>query len=228
MNSSQHLAETKQPTVSAAREHRKKVPLMRDLRIKIGAGAVVGAVCSAMYQFLQNTPSRTAQLRIDCWSWQLMPFSEIWTWPYFSMFLIIGFAWLSLPDRRSIRQFSTIFLSTASIAWICFCFWPTSCLRPSIATPSLPYQILIFFDGPTNCLPCLHSAFTILSTVVLYRRTSQMQHITALRTLLIIWVILINLSIVGLRQHIGIDIAAGLLLGGGAGWIYSSRDAGTD
>lgn len=189
------------------------------------AGAVVGTTCSVMYQLLQHFPARAAQLRTDCWSWQMMPFSELWLWPYLSMFVIVGCAWLALPDKRSIKRFIACCLGTASIAWVCFYLWPTSCLRPSPELRSIPYRMLVFLDAPSNCLPCLHSAFTILAAVALHRWISRTQYRSALRLLLIIWVILINLSIIGLRQHTGIDITAGLLLGGCAGWIYSLGNA---
>jgi len=203
-------------------------PVRHSRLARLTAGAIVGITCSVMYQLLQQFPAHTAHLRTDCWSWQQIPFSEIWLWPYLSMFAIVGCAWLALPNKHSTRRFIICFLGTGLVAWICFYFWPTSCLRPPPESLSMPYRLLVLFDAPSNCLPCLHSAFAILSAVVLYRRISQMQHATALRVLLIIWVTLINLSIVGLRQHTGIDVAAGLLLGGCASWIHSSRSAGAD
>lgn len=190
---------------------------------KLTAGAIVGITCSVMYQLLQHFPARAAHLRADCWSWQKIPFSELWLWPYLSMFVIVGCAWLALPDKGSTRRFSLCFLGTGMIAWVCFYFWPTSCLRPSPESLSAPYRLLVFFDAPSNCLPCLHSAFTLLSSVVLYRRNSQRLHAPVLQVLLILWVTLITLSIVGLRQHTGMDVVAGLLLGGCAAWIYTSK-----
>lgn len=220
MNSSSGLTEAEPTEINTASLTSKAAPVACNRRTALWAGAAVAIVCSIMYPLLQHFPVRAALLRPHCWSWQLIPFSENWLWPYLSMFAIVGCAWLSLPDRSSTRRFAITFLGTGAIAWVWFFFWPTSCLRPAPETLSMSYRLLIFFDTPSNCLPCLHSGFTVLSACVLNGRISQMRQATLLRVALIVWVVSINLSILGLRQHTGIDVAAGLLLGGCAGWIY--------
>ncbi len=200
----------------------------RDARTQLGAalgkkflaGAAVGVVFTTIYRALQEQPWRAAAMRADCVTWRGLPFNAAWVWPYLSMFPLVGFAWLSLPDARAVGRFAGSLLATAGVGWICFLLWPTGCVRPVVVDPPLAYRWLVALDRPTNCLPCLHSAFAVIAADAV----AQSWGFTwPGRLLLGAWLLVIAVSIVALRQHTDVDTLAGVALGAAGAWLNRRR-----
>lgn len=175
-----------------------------------------GVLFTLVYRALQAQTWRPAAMRAECVSWSWLPFDAWWVWPYLSMFALVGAAWASLPDRRAVERFFGSMLAVAAVGWVCFLLWPTGCVRPAVAEPSLAYRWLVALDGPTNCFPCLHSAFSVLAAASLARSWS---FAWRGRALLGAWVAVIAVSIVALRQHTDLDTLAGVALGAAGAWF---------
>lgn len=191
---------------------------LRELMRRFALGAVVGGIATLAYQTTQHASLARAIVRETCWSWTWLPFHVAWFWPYVSMFVLVGVTWFFVPTWQDARRFAVCVLATGAVGWVTFMVYPTACARPPVDGQPIYYATLMALDRPNNCLPCLHSAFTVLAAIVLAA--------TRYRTFVeraLLWgaVAVICVSIVGLRQHTDLDTAAGALLGALAGWWFT-------
>jgi len=166
------------------------------------------------YRGTQHLSATRAALQTQCWTWHWLPFDTVWLVPYLSMFGLMVLPWFLLP-LNSLRRFSLAILGPAACAWATFLVYPTACVRPNPASLPAIYQAFVFLDGPNNCLPCLHATFVVVPAWFLAAETRPFRTARS-RALLIVWVFVILLSIVALRQHTDIDMLVGVLLGIGA------------
>ena len=187
-------------------------------RLALGGG--VGVIATIAYRSIQALATEGADVRQTCWTWQWLPFNAEWVWPYFSMFILVGLPWFLLPDLRLVRRFALCLLGVAATGWITFLIYPTACIRPNPDGQPVYYQALLLIDQPSNCLPCLHSAFSVLAAWTLSYGAAN-RNIGITRALLAVWLLLIFISIVALRQHTGIDIVAGIILGSIGAWVWT-------
>ena len=185
-------------------------------REKLLLGGATGVVLTVAYRTLQQLEWRPVAMRAECVGWRWLEFDAAWVWPYVSMFVLVGVAWLSLPDARAVWRFAMTLLAVAAVGWVSFLLFPTGCVRPQIAGTPLAYRWLVALDGPTNCFPCLHSAFAVVAAATVGRSWS---FSWPGRALLTVWVVVIAVSIVALRQHTDVDTLAGGALGLAGVWL---------
>ncbi len=200
----------------------RKILGIQDLGPKLVLGVAVWVLCTLMYTLLQRYPIHPVVMHSDCWLWRVIPFQPAWLWPYLSLFVLVSAAWLLLPTIADARRYTRYFLAMTSVAWLSFLIYPTGCVRPVLSLQSASYHTFIQFDLPTNCFPCLHAAFALLAATSLTMPGRKMSHPRA-RAAMAVWVVAILLSIGGVRQHTGIDIAGGLVLGGTMATLYAWR-----
>lgn len=146
----------------------------------------------------------------------LIPFSPHAVWTYLSFFLIIPFAFLRCPAER-LRWLRSSFQVAALAAGTVFLLWPTTLAYPDYSAAGLSSTLLaglLAVDSAQNCFPSLHMALTVLAILALHdpRRPGR-------NLLLWAWGGLIGFSILQLRRHLCIDLAAGVALGLTAGWL---------
>lgn len=194
----------------------------RDLPTKIGQGVLAGTLASVVYFCLQRFSVFPGKLRTDCLSWRIIPFHDVWAWPYTSMMGLVGLAWVSLPNGGAAYRFRKYLLGMCAIGWLFFFFHPTSCSRANISSQSWLYHCVVFLDAPTNCFPCLHAALTLLGATVLTSGETPFEG-PIWRVVFILWTATILISILALRQHTGVDVLAGSCLGFITGRLYIER-----
>lgn len=194
----------------------------RDLIARTAWGAAAGVIATIAYRSIQSSFIGQAVVRDSCWGWQWLPFNASWIWPYLSMFVLVGLPWFFLPKLSQVRWFATCLLATAAVGWISFILFPTACARPPAEGQPAYYALLLTLDKPNNCLPCLHSAFSVLAAWALARGCHVFRN-WAGALFLGSWLLVICISIVGLRQHTDWDTVAGCVLGGVAAWLFQSR-----
>jgi hypothetical protein len=191
----------------------------RDFSRRLVWGAAIGLIATIAYRSIQFVSVARAALRQECWTWQWLPFDAAWIWPYVSMFVLVGLPWFMLPNFRQVQRFAVCLLAIAALGWIVFMAYPTACVRPSADGQSAYYAMLLALDRPNNCLPCLHSAFSVLAVWALVRTTTIFRRITG-AVFLAAWLVLICISIVALRQHTDGDMLAGFGLGCMGAWFF--------
>jgi len=188
-------------------------------RLALGAG--VGLIAMVAYDGIQYSTIGRAVLRQDCWSWQCVSFNPAWVWPYESMFILAGLPWFLLPTLRDAQRFAVALLATAAVAWVVFVAYPTACVRPSTVGQPTYYVLLRVFDQANNCMPCLHSALSLVTAWSLVSEQTIFARFGGILSL-VIWLAVVSVSIVALRQHTGVDIMAGFALGGVGAWLFSA------
>jgi hypothetical protein len=193
--------------------------LQRDLGVKLTVGAGVGVLCTLMFQMLQHFGPGIPRMCTDCIAWRLVPFDPGWTWVYLSMMALVGLAWLFLPDAREARRFACFLLGSAAVGWVTFFLYPTGSVRPAVDSPPWIYRALVAADAPTNGLPCLHSTLSILAAAALTARGRIFASGWG-RFISVAWVIAITVSVFALRQHTGLDVVIGSVLGLAIGGAY--------
>lgn len=147
---------------------------------------------------------------------RLIPYSPHAVWPYLSFFLIIPLAFLAGPAER-LRWLRSAFQVAALAAGAVFMLWPTTLAYPDYSAGGLSGTLLaglLAVDSPQNCFPSLHMALTTLAILALLDPRRPLRNL-----LLWAWGALIGLSILQLRRHLAIDLAAGVALGIAAAWL---------
>ncbi len=139
-----------------------------------------------------------------------VPFSATGVWLYLSFFALLPFAFLSADLARLVwlrraMQISALFCCAVFLAW------PTQLVNPPPAGDGVSATVLgwlTHLDTRQNCLPSLHGALTLLSVMALLERARPW------RSLLVgVWGLAICISVIQIRQHVALDLAAGLLTG---------------
>lgn len=194
-------------------------------RTKLISGAVFSALFTGVFKFLQTAPLAAPLVWEHCWVWDRVAFSSAWTLPYMSLFPLIGLAWMAQPDWREVRRFLTAMFGAALCGWVPFLLFPTASARPPLEGASVLYQWLAALDLPTNSSPALHSAFATVAAVGLVHGAMRVGW--WLRTLVWLWVAIIAIATVVLRQHTDLDVLGGFAAGALASYLYR-RSFATD
>lgn len=197
----------------------------------LGTGWVNAAIClllvagvylsSKVYTLLNHGPAVVfLKTPLD----DLIPVVTPFVIPYVSLEPFI-YASLILFLLFRTRFFQSAALSLISAFWISFVFY--FFLQSVMVRPLLPGQDLLtqmirdvyIGDNPFNDFPSLH---TSLSTILAlhWRRLD-----ARVGTLVTIWVALIVLSTVFIKQHYVPDLVAGLLLAFGVSWLFLRKIA---
>ncbi len=150
---------------------------------------------------------------------------------------LIGFEPLALPVYLSLWVYVSLvpaFFSTRhelyvyglAMALMCvvglsiFYFWPTAVPPPEIDWARYPdMDFLKDIDASGNACPSLHVATALFSGVWLHRLLRRFGGPWWILSFNWAWCIGIIYSTLAIRQHVVIDVGAGLLLGGLAAWL---------
>lgn len=125
---------------------------------------------------------------------------------YLSQFAFMFVAlWLS-PTSEALRKMLTAIAIATLISAAIFIVWPSAIERP--AAPGPAFATLYLFDVPTNCFPSLHVALAMIAAA--------MWPHTPTRALAWVWALAIAASTLTTRQHVILDVAAGVIVGAGA------------
>ena len=193
--------------------------MTNDFFAKLFTGAAVLGICGVMYAGLQRWHLGAPFVQAECPVSALLAFDVRWTPVYLSMFALVGVAWLALPNRRAVRRFAVTILAMESVAWVFFFAMPMECPRPvAPADVFWIYRVMIGFDAPVNCFPCLHSALVALAGGAIWREVGAggWRVAAAARGVVVAWGAAILVSILILRQHTAVDVGAGIALGAAA------------
>jgi membrane-associated phospholipid phosphatase len=145
----------------------------------------------------------------------IFPLRPWWTVPYLLTLVMWGLAPLwaafAMPDRLY-RAFLISLSAVIVSGIICFTFFPTYVVRPSISSdnPAMaPIRFLYSADNVYNALPSGHAYITALFALYWSRWKPHLRPLW--------WAILliVLLSTLFTRQHYVLDLVAGLALAGG-------------
>ncbi|MDB5986700.1 MAG: phosphoesterase PA-phosphatase-like protein [Nevskia sp.] len=150
---------------------------------------------------------------------RLIDFSPQALWLYISLWVYVNLVPALLDSRRELLVY---YLSAGAVCIVglsIFFFWPTTTPAANIDWARYPlFQPLKAVDRSGNAFPSLHACFAIFSGIWLDRLLRQMQASVLVRLLNASWCLGILYSTLATKQHVAVDLFAGVALGtAGAG-----------
>ena len=139
---------------------------------------------------------------------------------YLSLWFYVSLPPALFSTQRELYQYGAAMASMCIIALIIFYFWPTAVPVANIDWSHYPnVDFLKNVDASGNACPSLHVATAFFSGIWLHyllRRFGAPPWILIINS---IWCMAIIYSTIAIRQHVAVDIWAGLALAGVAGLI---------
>ncbi|MES1999478.1 MAG: phosphatase PAP2 family protein [Pseudomonadota bacterium] len=173
------------------------------------------AVFFGAYFYLLKYPVHTITIMPITWLDRLVPFQPMAMPLYISLWVFVSLPPALLATRRELFIYGGGMTATCTIGLLIFYFWPTAVPVADIDWALYPgVDYLKSLDAAGNACPSLHVATAVFSAIWLHFTLSRF---TAPRWLLALnwaWCTGIAYSTVATRQHVVVDVLAGLLLGG--------------
>ncbi len=146
----------------------------------------------------------------------MVPYASLWTYVLAAVALLQG--------KREIFAYCLGVAFLAGVGLGAFLLWPTATPPAQVNWGQYPaFQFLKQVDATGNAFPSLHVAFALFTAVWLERIFRAMRAPGALRAASAAWCLLIVYSTLATKQHVMVDVLAGIALGG-AGCLIDHRD----
>jgi len=141
---------------------------------------------------------------------RLVPYDPSAIWLYLSFFVLIPYAYLRADIERA-RWLARSMPLAAVASGIVFILYPSTLAYPPALLEGVGGSLLALLlqnDSPRNCLPSLHAALTLLCAWALFDSRRKLHTV-----LVLLLAAGICFSVVQLRRHLSVDLAAGWLVG---------------
>jgi hypothetical protein len=176
-------------------------------------------VCAFMWLFfigyfhaLRHPPHEVVVMPL-IWVDHVIAFRPEALWVYVSLWLYVGVAPGLLATFRELVVYALWIGALCLVGLACFHFWPTAVPRPAMDLTGYPgFALLQGVDAAGNACPSLHvatAAFTALWVEHVLRSIGTPPWLRGCNGL---WVGAIVWSTMATKQHVALDVAAGLLL----------------
>lgn len=186
--------------------------------LKFGGLCLFMSLFFAAYFHLLRHPAHPVTVMpltpLDTW----IVFQPVALWPYLSLWFYVGIAPCLLPTLRELLIYGAWASALCLTGLACFYFWPTAvppqahALDPAFA--SYPgFALLRGVDAAGNAFPSMHVAGAMFSMFWINRLLGVVRAPVWPRALNVGWFVLIAWSTVAIRQHVVLDVFAGVLLG---------------
>ena len=178
------------------------------------------AVFFGAYFYVLRHPVFPTTTMPETWLDGLVGFAP-WTMAlYVSLWVYVSLPPALLSTRRALARYALAIGLTCIAGLAVFWFWPTAVPVPDIDWTRHPEMIFLKqLDSNGNAFPSLHVATAIFSGIWLHHL---LRSFDAPRWTLAInwaWCLGIVYSTLATRQHVALDVWAGLALGGAAAWV---------
>ncbi len=139
---------------------------------------------------------------------------------YLSLWVYVSLPPALLATRRELYLYGMTMTATCLAGLSIFYFWPTAIPAANIDWAQYPeVHFLKGIDASGNAFPSLHVATAVFSGIWLHHLLRGFGAPQWLRIFNWAWCIGIAYSTLATRQHVAVDMLAGLALGGGAAWM---------
>jgi len=146
---------------------------------------------------------------------ELIPFQPVTLPLYLSLWLYVSLPPALLATRRELYEYSLAMTLTSFIGLTIFYFWPTSVPMPTLDWAQSPeINFLKGIDAAGNACPSFHVATAIFSGSWLHYLLRRFRAPFSVHIINWTWCFGIIYSTLAIRQHVVVDVIAGLALGG--------------
>lgn len=185
----------------------------------IGTTLFISLFFGAYFYLLKN-PAYPPTVMPFTWLDRLIAFQPQALPLYLSMWVYVSLPPALLATRRELSIYGMAIAATCVAGLIIFYFWPTAVPAANIDwTQSPDVGFLKSIDASGNACPSLHVTTAVFSGVWLHHL---LRRFIAPRWIVVLswaWCIGIVYSTLATRQHVVLDVLAGLLLGLPAAWL---------
>ena len=188
--------------------------IFRHMVIKgIGTTLFIGVFFGAYFYLLKH-PAYPITVMPITWLDRLIGFQPQALPLYLSLWVYVSLPPALLATRRELYGYCMDMAETCLAGLIVFYFWPTAVPAANIDWAQYPdVDFLKSMDASGNACPSLHVATAVFSGIWLHhllRRLGAPQWVLVFN---VAWCIGIVYSTLATRQHVAVDVLAGLVLG---------------
>jgi membrane-associated phospholipid phosphatase len=179
----------------------------------IGTILFIGLFFGAYFYLLKTPAYPTTVMPITVLD-RLIGFQPLALPLYFSLWGYVSLPPALLATRRELFNYGTAIAATCLAGLMVFYFWPTAV--PAATTDWAQFSGVNFLksiDAAGNACPSLHVATAVFSGIWLHHLLCRFGTSAWLLAFNWIWCIGIVYSTLATRQHVAVDVLAGLVLG---------------
>ena len=166
------------------------------------------------YFYLLKVPAYPTTVMPTIWLDRLIGFQPLALPIYLSLWLYVSIPPALLATRRELYGYGMTMAGTCLAGLIVFYFWPTLVPAATIDWTQYPdVEFLKSMDASGNACPSLHVATAIFSGVWLHHLLRRLASPPWILICNWVWCIGIVYSTLATRQHVAVDVLAGLALG---------------
>jgi membrane-associated phospholipid phosphatase len=179
----------------------------------LGTTLFIG-VFFAAYFYLLKHPAYPPTIMPFTWVDRMVPFQPLTLPLYISLWLYVSLPPALLVTRRELYSYGLAMATTCLIGLVFFYFWPTVVPVANIDWASYPnVNFLKDLDASGNACPSLHVTTAIFSGICLHHLLRKFGSPAWLRVFNLLWCAGIVYSTLATRQHVAVDVLAGVVLG---------------
>lgn len=170
----------------------------------------------AAYFYLLQHPSRAPFLMPLTSIDRALAFQPNALLAYASLWLYVSIPPGLLMSRRELFDFGLWVGGLCAVGLLCFYLWPTAVpalLAPVDLVQYPAFAVLQGVDAAGNACPSLHVATAVFAAVWIDHLLRDMRAPHVLRAFSIVWLLLIVHSTLATKQHVLLDVLAGVALG---------------
>lgn len=187
----------------------------------IGTTAIMTVFFVGYFEILRAPlfpPALVPLTALDRW----IPFTPAALPIYASLWLYVSLPPAFFVDRRRLIAYGWAIGSLCATGLAIFYFLPTATPAALVNWDAYPgFAMLKGIDTNGNACPSLHVATAVFSGLWLHRHLREMGASTALRLGNALWCAGIVYSTLATKQHVALDVLAGLLLG----WLWQATSS---
>ena len=184
----------------------------------LGTMLFIGVFFGAYFYLLKHPAFPIAVMPLT-WPDHLIGFEPLALPVYLSLWVYVSLPPLFFGDRGELLRYGAAIALTCLAGLLVFYIWPTAAPAPDIDWPKYPHMLFLKnMDAAGNACPSLHVATAVFSGIWLHHLLRRFAVPAWLLAVNALWCFGIAYSTLATRQHVAVDVAAGLLLGGLAAW----------
>jgi len=189
----------------------------------IGTTVFISTFFGAYFYLLKNPAYATTVMPVIGLD-HLIGFEPLALPLYLSLWVYVSMLPAFFADRRELCRYGAAMALMCVAGLSIFYFWPTAAPTPDIDWSRYPdVGLLKNLDASGNACPSLHVATAFFSGFWLHHLLRRFGGPLWILLVNWAWCIGIIYSTLAVRQHVAVDIAAGLALGGLAAWLSLRR-----
>jgi membrane-associated phospholipid phosphatase len=185
----------------------------------LGTTLFIG-VFFAAYFYLLKEPAYLTTVMPTTWLDRLIGFAPQALALYLSLWVYVSLPPALLSTRRELYGYGLSMTVTCTAGLIIFYFWPTAAPAAQIDWALYPdVDFLKNMDASGNACPSLHVTTAVFSGIWLHHLLRRFGAPLWILVFNWTWCIGIIYSTLATRQHVAVDVLAGLALGVPAAWL---------